>query len=150
MMPLDVVALVRGMAGAIGDMRRYRAEAPPNEPRELHRSGKYRVIAWLEYPTGQTPRLYVRVEQTTHHWELSEKGSPTPARRVNVWQHVRTWTDVRLDRQPWWNPWARRRELQAVVHEAIVFVEHLAQATTSAEVTLEAVAEAMQVAAGGS
>src|SRR5207253_6613904 len=106
----------------------------PPEPRQLYRRGSYRVVAWAEQfgDRERAPQLYVRLE--TRYG----RGGQT----LDVWLGMTTWP-ARVGRAPWWQPWARRHELLAVVERAITRIETLENRDRAAAVTLEAVAEAL-------
>lgn len=110
---------------------------------ELYNNGAYRVVAWLERRVAEEPALYVKIEQR----RLLADHRPGWALPIEVWSHVRTYTDVRVKKQPWWKPWAWHLELQAVVEDAIAWCEEQADLEETAETTLQAVAEAMHAAA---
>ena len=113
--------------------------------RELYRNRDSRVVAWLERRIAEPPALYVKIERCRH--VPRDPHGPSWAIPVEMWEHVKTWTDVRLEKQPWWKPWAWCRELQGVIGEAIEWCEEQADREQTAETTLQAVAEAMQAAA---
>lgn len=110
---------------------------------ELYRNGNYHVIAWLERRLAEPPALYVKIEQRRRLTD-SRPGWSLP---IEVWSHVKTYTDVRVKKQPWWSILTWHKELQAVIEDAIEWCEEQADQEESAEATLQAVAEAMQAAA---
>jgi hypothetical protein len=97
-------------------------------PKVLYRDGDYVVSAWLERRYfGDTPfgiAVYVAAD--------------CGGRRV--W-----FREATTERAPWWAPWRRRRELATVVAAAIAYIDEQQHRERSAEATLEAVSEAMQL-----
>lgn len=113
----------------------------PQPNHELYRSGPYRVIAWLERRVDTEPALYVRIERAQR---TADGGW---ALQPSWWEHVKTYTDVRVRKQPWWSILTWHKELQAVVEDAIEWCDEQTDREETAERTLQAVAEAMQAAA---
>lgn len=109
---------------------------------ELYHNGGYRVVAWLERRVAEEPALYVKIEQR----RVLVDNRLAPSLPIEVWSHVKTYTDVRVKKQPWWRIWTWHLELQAVVEDAIEWCEEQADLEETAETTLQAVAEAMQAA----
>jgi hypothetical protein len=110
--------------------RRRQVPTPPETRRELYRLAPYRVVAWLERPFGSPPLIYVAAERMTE---------------PKLWQQVRLWSEILLTPAPWWAPWRRKRELGAVIEEAIAFVDEQDSLETTAAATLEAFTEATRL-----
>lgn len=114
---------------------------PEDKKREVYRAGGYRVVVWLERGFATAPHLYVAVERQGYYGiRVAPKSQPPE----EVWQHVRTWSDVQVIPAPWWKPWRRKHELVLVIDQAIAFVDQQETLETTAQATLEAVTEVMR------
>lgn len=143
-----VGGVVPGVAPAFGLLGRTMQQleavrVPPGEDgkREVYRAGGYRVVVWLERGFATAPHLYVAVERQGYFGIRLAPKSPPPE---EVWQHVRTWSDVQVIPAPWWKPWRRKHELVLVIDAAIAFVDQQETLETTAQATLEAVTEVMR------
>jgi hypothetical protein len=127
---------------ALGNARRRTRETPhpPEERRELYRLAPYRVVAWLERRFGTPPVIYVAVERNGIYGIRAAPNSPGES-----WQQVRLWSEILLTPAPWWAPWRRKRELGAVIEQAIAFVDEQDSLETTAAATLEAFTEATRL-----
>lgn len=109
----------------------------------LYQRGDYRVLAWAEQPVSVGPTLYVAIEQRepSQGWAVRDADQ--------FWRNVKT-IEALAAPAPWWNLWARRRELPRVLEEAIALVDQRERQWVMTRATLEAMAEAMELAPGGS